>query len=76
VAQAATIEKATNGKQSSQKPDAVVIGAGVAALYQLHLLRSQGLTVKAFDTVSDARNPGSPASEPDDAAFAERRVSG
>lgn len=33
--------------------DAAVIGAGVAGLYQLHLLREQGLTVKAFDTASD-----------------------
>ena len=32
--------------------DAVVIGAGVAGLYQLHLLREQGLNVKAFDTAS------------------------
>ncbi|MGE7418412.1 flavin-containing monooxygenase [Methylobacterium tarhaniae] len=33
--------------------DAAVIGAGVAGLYQLHLLREQGLTVRAFDTASD-----------------------
>jgi cyclohexanone monooxygenase/acetone monooxygenase len=33
--------------------DAAVIGAGVAGLYQLYLLRQQGLTVKAFDTASD-----------------------
>ena len=32
--------------------DAVVIGAGVAGLYQLHLLREQGLNVKLFDTAS------------------------
>jgi acetone monooxygenase len=32
--------------------DAVVIGAGVAGLYQLHLLRGQGLNVKLFDTAS------------------------
>ena len=35
------------------KLDAAVIGAGVAGLYQLHLLRSQGLAVKAFDAASD-----------------------
>ena len=35
------------------KLDAAVVGAGVAGLYQLHLLRSQGLTVKAFDAASD-----------------------
>jgi cation diffusion facilitator CzcD-associated flavoprotein CzcO len=46
--------------------DAVVIGVGVAGLYQLHLLRQQGLNVKAFDTASDVggtwywnRYPGS-----------------
>ena len=33
--------------------DAVVIGAGVAGLYQLHQLRELGLSVKAFDTASD-----------------------
>jgi cation diffusion facilitator CzcD-associated flavoprotein CzcO len=33
--------------------DAIVIGAGVAGLYQLHLLRQQGLDVKAFDAASD-----------------------
>src|SRR5208283_641920 len=33
--------------------DAAVIGAGVAGLYQLHLLRGQGLSVKAFDSASD-----------------------
>lgn len=33
--------------------DAVVIGAGVAGLYQLYLLRRQGLSVKAFDAAPD-----------------------
>ncbi|KMO30573.1 flavin-containing monooxygenase [Methylobacterium aquaticum] len=33
--------------------DAAVIGAGVAGLYQLYLLRQQGLSVRAFDTASD-----------------------
>ena len=32
--------------------DAAIIGAGVAGLYQLHLLRGQGLNVKLFDTAS------------------------
>ncbi|MGV9711584.1 flavin-containing monooxygenase [Gordonia sp. NPDC003424] len=32
--------------------DAVVIGAGVAGLYQLHQLREQGLDVRAYDTAS------------------------
>lgn len=33
--------------------DAVVIGAGVSGLYQLHQLREQGLSVRAFDAASD-----------------------
>tara|TARA_R110000787_G_scaffold75748_2_gene167509 strand:+ start:1147 stop:2796 length:1650 start_codon:yes stop_codon:yes gene_type:complete len=33
--------------------DAVVIGAGVAGLYQIHQLRDQGLNVRAFDAASD-----------------------
>ena len=32
--------------------DALVIGTGVAGLYQLHLLREQGLAVRAVDTAS------------------------
>ncbi|WP_082855318.1 flavin-containing monooxygenase [Paraburkholderia phytofirmans] len=32
--------------------DAVVIGAGVAGLYQLHRLREMGLTVRAYDAAS------------------------
>lgn len=46
--------------------DAVVLGAGVAGLYQLHQLREQGLQVKAYDAASDVggtwwwnRYPGS-----------------
>ncbi|MBC3195067.1 NAD(P)/FAD-dependent oxidoreductase [Pseudonocardia sp. C8] len=33
--------------------DAVVLGAGVAGLYQLHQLREQGLNVRAFEAGSD-----------------------
>ncbi|PWR24021.1 flavin-containing monooxygenase [Zavarzinia compransoris] len=33
--------------------DALVIGAGVAGLYQLHQLRREGLTVLGLDTASD-----------------------
>ena len=33
--------------------DALVIGAGVAGLYQLYQLRSQGLKAHACDTASD-----------------------
>jgi len=36
-----------------QRLDAVVIGAGVAGLYQLHQLRKQGLNVRVYDTASD-----------------------
>ncbi|EHR70060.1 putative flavoprotein involved in K+ transport [Burkholderiales bacterium JOSHI_001] len=32
--------------------EAVVIGAGVAGLYQLHKLREMGMTVRAYDTAS------------------------
>ena len=35
------------------KLDAVIIGTGVAGLYQLHMLREQGLTVRAYDTAAD-----------------------
>ena len=33
--------------------DAVVLGAGVAGLYQLHQLREQGLRVRAIDKADD-----------------------
>jgi acetone monooxygenase (methyl acetate-forming) len=33
--------------------DAVVLGAGVAGLYQLHQLREQGLNVRAYDAAGD-----------------------
>ncbi|MDN5723313.1 MAG: NAD(P)/FAD-dependent oxidoreductase [Corynebacterium sp.] len=33
--------------------DALIIGAGVSGLYQLHQLREQGLRVRAYDTASD-----------------------
>jgi len=32
--------------------DALVIGAGIAGLYQLHRLREMGLNVRAYDTAS------------------------
>ena len=43
----------TNGKSHTEKLDALIIGAGVAGLYQLHMLRNQGLKVRAFDAASD-----------------------
>ena len=53
MADIATVEGTAGGTQAKLKLDAVVIGAGVAGLYQLHLLREQGLAVKAFDSASD-----------------------
>ena len=44
-------EAATNDN-SALVLDAAVIGAGVAGLYELHLLREQGLNVRCFDTAS------------------------
>ncbi|NWJ74591.1 NAD(P)/FAD-dependent oxidoreductase [Pseudonocardia sp. ICBG1122] len=41
------------GKSVTATVDAVVLGAGVAGLYQLHQLREQGLSVKAFDAAGD-----------------------
>lgn len=56
----------TEGSTATRKLDALIIGAGVAGLYQLHLLRNQGLDVRAYDTASDVggtwywnRYPGS-----------------
>ena len=45
----------SNGEGESRvtELDAVVLGAGVAGLYQLHQLREQGLRVKAFDAAGD-----------------------
>ncbi|MFP5022390.1 flavin-containing monooxygenase [Pseudonocardia phyllosphaerae] len=39
--------------QDVEQLDAVVLGAGVAGLYQLYQLREQGLDVKAFDAAGD-----------------------
>ena len=52
MAEAATTQHAGNGSPAPLKLDAAVIGAGVAGLYQLHLLRNLGLNVKAFDAAS------------------------
>lgn len=38
--------------KSSQSFDAIVIGAGVSGLYQVHLLREQGLRVRGFEAGS------------------------
>jgi len=48
-----TLNTTSGASEAPLKLDAAVIGAGVAGLYELHLLRSQGLNVKAFDAASD-----------------------
>ncbi len=40
----------TTSTQAATQLDAVVIGAGIAGLYQLHKLREMGLEVKAYET--------------------------
>ena len=40
-------------EQSTDSYDAVIVGAGVAGLYQLHQLREMGLRVRVFDTATD-----------------------
>jgi acetone monooxygenase len=41
------------GTSATRELDALVIGAGVAGLYQLHQLREQGLRVRAYDAGDD-----------------------
>lgn len=41
------------GARDGRRLDALIIGAGVAGLYQLHQLREQGLSVRAYDNASD-----------------------
>src|SRR5260370_14311683 len=53
VTQTATKSNGRNGAQKTATFDAVVIGAGVAGLYQLYRLREQGLNVRVFDTAAD-----------------------
>lgn len=49
-----TLEKAVQVQPDSTVTaiDAVVIGAGVAGLYQLHRLREMGMSVRAYDAAS------------------------
>ena len=42
-----------NSTRPTTQLDAVIIGAGIAGLYQLHRLREQGLRVKAFEAGDD-----------------------
>ena len=44
---------AASGTGTTRELDALVIGAGVAGLYQLHQLREQGLRVRAYDAAAD-----------------------
>ncbi|MBR0796484.1 NAD(P)/FAD-dependent oxidoreductase [Bradyrhizobium jicamae] len=48
----ATGSNGSNGAHATSKFDAVVIGAGVAGLYQLFRLREQGMNVRAIDAGS------------------------
>ena len=34
----------------SNQYDAIIIGAGISGMYQLHTLREQGLSVKVYET--------------------------
>ncbi|SED69664.1 flavin-containing monooxygenase [Bradyrhizobium erythrophlei] len=47
-----TRSNGSNGARATTKLDAVVVGAGVAGLYQLFRLREQGLSVRAIDAGS------------------------
>ena len=42
-----------SAQNKATKLDAMIIGAGVAGLYQLYQLRQQGLNVRAYDAASD-----------------------
>jgi cyclohexanone monooxygenase/acetone monooxygenase len=48
-----TTETSTETRENVLELDAVVVGAGVAGLYQLHQLREQGLRVRAYDAAAD-----------------------
>jgi len=45
----ATNQGSGNGDRAAVEFDAIVVGAGVAGLYQLYLLRNMGLKVRLFD---------------------------
>src|SRR3954471_10347481 len=45
--------KRPNRASPVRKLDALIIGAGVAGLYQLHQLRELGMNVRAYDTASN-----------------------
>lgn len=52
MAEAATKLNGSNGAHVTATFDAVVVGAGVAGLYQLYRLREQGLKVRAIDAAA------------------------
>ncbi|WP_407149798.1 flavin-containing monooxygenase [Bradyrhizobium sp. ORS 86] len=52
MGETATRSNGSNGAHATDKRDAVVVGAGVAGLYQLFRLRELGLNVKAIDAAS------------------------
>jgi acetone monooxygenase (methyl acetate-forming) len=43
----------TSAQTPAEQLDAVILGAGVAGLYQLHQLREQGMRVRAIDKAGD-----------------------
>src|SRR5690242_8113962 len=66
MAQVVSDNRLVDDTVPAQRLDALVIGAGVAGLYQLHQLREQGLNVRAYDAASNVggtwywnRYPGS-----------------
>lgn len=48
-----TLDHATESPNFTRTLDALIVGAGVAGLYQLHQLRELGLEVAAYDNASD-----------------------
>lgn len=52
MAETMTKPNGSVGAHVTAKLDAVVVGAGVAGLYQLHRLREQGLKVRAIDAAA------------------------
>ncbi|TQF31803.1 NAD(P)/FAD-dependent oxidoreductase [Bradyrhizobium sp. UNPA324] len=52
MAEALTKSNGSNGSHGTARLDAVIVGAGVAGLYQLYRLREQGLSVRGIDAAS------------------------
>src|SRR3954464_2921566 len=53
MSQTTSDTKPANGAEPVRKLDALIIGTGVAGLYQLYQLREQGLNARAYDTASN-----------------------